>query len=993
MKTLSKLHPDRAVLQKFLLDTLPEPENKRVIGHLNSCNDCMQLLDELSDVDSHYLIDTLRAAASPIGNTVARIPQIPIRQGDFVIGRDGKNYVLLDEVARGGMGIVFRGYDRDLDREIAIKILNQSKIEPEDLIRFRREARLAGQLQHPGIVPIHDVGQLNDGRMYIAMKLVDGTTLHEMIRQCDGSSSKSQLVEVFSQVCQTVAFAHSKQIIHRDLKPQNIMVGKFGEAQVMDWGLAKRISTVESARLYRYVETAADCAAEAIDKAVPNPPQDVPRATVFGTIMGTPAYMSPEQASGEFVDKSADVFSLGAILLEILTGVAPDSSSRPCEEADQGSVIDWRRAIQRLQTSGEDPALIELAMDCLKFDALARPSDAGAVSNRLTDYLRRRAEQLEDLALAKARTEAQLLSEQKRRQQVTILSCIIVAILACSLITGGWYVTKRNELQKQTLLATQKRAAKIRAAIRTADQTYTLAFDQAEEQRINLWNRAMVEINQVGGLVDFEPNSDVTAEYLEARQRIEDRLVKAKRTADRKHRDTSMQSAVAAAIRRSYYPDNQLRFNRGPLVTQGIEQAFRQYGIEPLIDISLAAQSIANSNIRTDLLHGLRLWRRQMASQKTRFCNQEVFAWVVELLHQVDPDDFRAHLREIEKRKDTAQARVALKDPAALDSLLSAQEMIGCLKRLAMDDALLQFAEIAQRKYPQDFEISWRLASANRRGPRKDLDAALRYYQVCFSLQPDNPAVIIDMCNTLYESDDFEAAIEFSKLLRALDPNRAESHVFAAISLARLNRMDEALECCDQAIRVRPGNAIAHFNRSLILNELGRIDEALAAVESAVKLKPCEKHFFHRASFHQRGEQYDKAIDSLKAGIARLPNSRKLILKMGDLHVLNGDLETALRYFQKANESRPNQAGILQRLANALIDLQRFAEAEGVCECADCDQRQAWKTKCSLIEAVGRQGRLTEALELYQSMVKAYPDVQLPERVSQYYESSLKPIQ
>jgi len=156
-----------------------------------------------------------------------------------------QRYSLGDEIARGGMGIIYRATDTTLGREVAVKVL-QDKYGPESgvALRFADEARITSQLQHPSIPPVHDLGTLPDGRPFLAMKLIKGQTLEELLKdRPDPGTERGRFVAVFEQICQALAYAHSHQVIHRDLKPANVMVGNFGEVQVMDWGLAKVLAS------------------------------------------------------------------------------------------------------------------------------------------------------------------------------------------------------------------------------------------------------------------------------------------------------------------------------------------------------------------------------------------------------------------------------------------------------------------------------------------------------------------------------------------------------------------------------------------------------------------------------------------------------------------------------------------------------------------------------------------------------------------------------
>ena len=150
-------------------------------------------------------------------------------------------YELLDEIGHGGMGVVYRARDVALGRDVAVKLLSERY--PADSIaaqRFLNEARITGQLQHPGIPAVHQVGALSDGRPFLAMKLIKGSTLETLLKhRPDPPEDRGQLLAIFEAICQAVGYAHAHRVIHRDLKPANVMVGAFGEVQVMDWGLAK----------------------------------------------------------------------------------------------------------------------------------------------------------------------------------------------------------------------------------------------------------------------------------------------------------------------------------------------------------------------------------------------------------------------------------------------------------------------------------------------------------------------------------------------------------------------------------------------------------------------------------------------------------------------------------------------------------------------------------------------------------------------------------
>ena len=277
-------------------------------------------------------VDPMDALAASLGS----LPRVLLRDVDADPGPvvrptlpdpgHSSRLLLFGEIARGGMGAVFKGRDPDLGREIAVKVLlDTHRDNPELARRFVEEAQIGGQLQHPGIVPIYEMGAFDDHRPYFAMKLVKGRTLAAQLAERP-EHDRTRFLATFEAVCQTMAYAHARGVIHRDLKPSNIMVGSFGEAQVMDWGLAKVLpqggtADDETAGRTSEPETNIATARSLADS-------DLSRA---GSALGTPSYMAPEQARGESdrLDERCDVFALGSILSEVLTGHPDDF--RPLE--------------------------------------------------------------------------------------------------------------------------------------------------------------------------------------------------------------------------------------------------------------------------------------------------------------------------------------------------------------------------------------------------------------------------------------------------------------------------------------------------------------------------------------------------------------------------------------------------------------------------------------------------------------------------------------
>ncbi|MGE0545754.1 MAG: serine/threonine-protein kinase [Kofleriaceae bacterium] len=229
---------------------------------------------------------------------------------------DPERYEQVAEHARGGLGRVVRAVDRRLGRTVAVKELLRRTDSTET--RFMREALITARLEHPGIVPVHEAGRWPNGDPYYVMKLVEGRTLKELIAERTSLRERSTLLPHVIAVADAVGYAHSEGVIHRDLKPSNVIVGAFGETIVVDWGLArdrKRDS-------FHSIDTTTTT-----EFGLDSTPGNV--STVSGKVVGTPAYMSPEQARGEPVDERVDVYAIGAVLYELLAGAPAHSADTP----------------------------------------------------------------------------------------------------------------------------------------------------------------------------------------------------------------------------------------------------------------------------------------------------------------------------------------------------------------------------------------------------------------------------------------------------------------------------------------------------------------------------------------------------------------------------------------------------------------------------------------------------------------------------------------
>ena len=421
-----------------------------------------RLLEETpEDLESFLRAAFPKAADAPTGWCADASPNPAVDEpngrndsADTPAFTGGTRYELRGEIGRGGMGVVLKGRDTEIGRDVAVKVLRElHAADPEMVRRFLEEARITGRLQHPGIVPVYEFGLGRDARPFFAMKLVEGHTLATLLRQrVDPAQDRVRFLAIFEQVCQTIAYAHARGVIHRDLKPANVMVGLFGEVQVMDWGLAKELPRGKGAP-----GTDAGSVAEPSDDPVRF--ADSPESGA-GSVKGTPGYMSPEQARGEAcrLDERCDVFTLGAMLCEILTGAPAHVGGTPEEARRAAASSRLDEAIARLASSDADEDLIRIARNCLAADPEDRPCDAGEVACSIAAHrasLEERARAAE-IGAAEARAREEQAEDkakaERKARRFGVWLAVAVSLMVCtgSVFYLWWEMDRRTRAEEAT---------------------------------------------------------------------------------------------------------------------------------------------------------------------------------------------------------------------------------------------------------------------------------------------------------------------------------------------------------------------------------------------------------------------------------------------------------------------------------------------------------------------------------------------------------------
>jgi tetratricopeptide (TPR) repeat protein len=885
--------------------------------------------------------DQLAPQLAPVAGRPARAAPQP----DLPPGSRFAGYEVIRELGHGGRGIVYRVGDPELNRPLAVKVLRtELRDEPDAVRRFLEEAQVTGQLQHPSIVPVHAIGQLPDGRPYFSMKLVQGRTLAGLLAERPTPAHDlPRFLGIFQQVCQAVAFAHSRRVIHRDLKPANIMVGAFAEVQVMDWGLAKVLTT------------------EGADRG---PPQGEPGVLAPGTpdtirtvrteatglssadglVVGTFAYMSPEQAKGrvEQLDPRADVFGLGALLCEVLTGLPPYAGVPPWELHLMAAAGDLADAFARLDRCGADPELTTVARDCLSPEREHRPGDAGAVAERVAAYLAGVQERLRRAELEKA--AAQVRAEEA---QATIRAERRARWLTAGLATAGLVVV--------VVLAAGGLWAQRQRAVRQAE-----AARQAEALRL-----------EVGAALGQAARFRLAGHFEECRELLEQARQRAgtngpddlRKQVDQALADTGLVERLDHARQRALavVKGEKLDF-AGPGQEYAVALSGAGLGREEEDPEAVAAR-VRASAVRVEIVATLDDWAVTAGEGQ--------LTWLLAVARAADPDPERNRLRQPALWRD-AGALARLAEEARVEELSPqlATALARVLRRRGRDPVPL--LREAQAHYPHDFWLNFRLGVALHQA--KQWDEAIGYYLAALALRPRAAVVRTNLGVALYDRGKWDEAVRHYQQALRIDPKDWVVHNNLGSALYDRGKWEEAVGHFEQALRIDPKNAKVHSNLGNALKAKGRVKEAVGHYEEALRIDPkcAPAHNNLGATLYDRGK-WEEAVAHYEEALGIDPLYADAHYNLGNALHDRGKWEEAVRHYQQALRIDPQNARVHNNLGNALYAKGRVEEAVGHYEEAlRIDPKHA-NAHIGLGNALRARGKLGAAIEHYERAVRIDP--------------------
>jgi len=953
----------------------------------------------------------------------ATLSHVSSNKADVVAAEDakrtesdaGSRYHILRPHAKGGLGQVYVARDSELRREVALKEIQERHAQSgENRARFLLEAEVTGGLEHPGIVPVYGMGAYADGRPYYAMRFIRGESLKDAIAHFHKPSSAHEgagseetvsldsvpdekgregaflkqtrvgktgaafrmegerliafrkLLGRFLDVCQAVAYAHSRGILHRDLKPGNIMLGKFGETLVVDWGLAKRMEST------RTDVSPKDSAAPSVSSEAPLSPS-TGAETLAGTTVGTPAYMSPEQAAGklELLGPESDVYSLGATLYHLMTGRAP--FREPDVAACLRNVIRGEFPSPRM-VSPSIPLPLEAI--CLKSMA-SQGADRYASPKDLADDIEH---WLADEPVAAWREPWTVKTRRwmrRRRAWVTgVSAAVLVGVVT---VVGGlfWYQGEQNRraTEKAVLDAEARRKttdteesvrdalqqaetlqAKLRADLAVPGGVFALVDDPARwEGRIQI-PRAFLERSRA--LLSNTPDADPA--LVEHLKRLVFSVGK-----DETDREFALRLEAIRMDRANLSKDE--LDNVGAL--HQYEKAFAQAGLDVLEAPSdVLAERINGFTVREQIVAALEDWALLAYWQR----KPDVSRVILRSVRQAAPDPhWGDQVRQFELWKDSAALAKFLEKPRPHRLSPQQYSLIGSVLLLREMPLAESWLREAQAHYPSDFWLNHKMGVALQ---HKDLREAVGFLRAAIAIRPSaiGYVVIASLLERDGKLDEADAALrkaidfspdsvkfaliqgDFYRRMKdspkahlvarraiASEPRNPDGYRLLGDSLRDLKDPAGAIAAYRQCLKLGPGEPSAHYRLGLLLRDEKKSPEALEVFREAVKLFRRNGYVHYGLAMVLRDQKkYPEAAASYLAAARADPKLGEAFYYAGDLLLFVGDYAAALPALTKASEVFPEKhklrAKCLTRLAKckslALLDdrLSVYQKSRGV---------------------------------------------------------------
>ena len=841
-------------------------------------------------------------------------------------------YKLLQQIGEGGMGVVWMAEQtQPVQRKVALKVIKPGMDSRQVIARFEAERQALAMMDHVNIARVLDAGTTDSGLPYFVMELVHGVPITQY---CDDIHlTPRERLELFVPVCQAIQHAHQKGIIHRDIKPSNVMITLYDGKpvpKVIDFGVAKATEqTLTERTLF----------------------------TQYGTMVGTLEYMSPEQAemSALGVDTRSDIYSLGVLLYELLTGSTPLTHKR-MKEAAYAEVLrlikeeEPPKPSTRLSDSGEalasisaqrhmEPAKLTklvrgeldwIVMKTLDKDRNRRYETANALAAEVQNYLN------DETVLACPPSAGYRFRKFTRRNKAPLAFTGLVLLILLTVTGGiGWNV--RDRAARQTAV----------------EQEVKLAFKAAEEwQEQGKWAEALSAAKLAEGLL-AGGGSD------ELRERVHQL---------RKDLDMVLRLDDIRLLS-SEWKDDKFDFESAD---QAYAQAFADYGIDVarLPANEAAARIRGRPGVAIALAAALDDWAFSR-SRKDKAGSLALTA----VAQSADSDPWRRQVRETHKQNDDKALAALIASPELLRQPPTTLEFlartIGALGNVEREIELLR---PAQRQYPGDFWINLQLASALGRLAPLYRDEAVSFNRAALAARPQSIAAHNDLGFALSRQGKLDEAIDTYRRAIELDPKFTRARINLGEALQKQGKVDEAIDWCRKTINLDPKSAAGHIALSNALVDRKKLPEAIDAYHKAIELDPKYAHAYNGlGNALSKQKKLPEAIDAYHKAIELDPKDALAYNGLGNALSKQKKLPEAIDAYHKAIELDPKYAQAYNGLGNALCDQNKLPEAiDAYHKAIELDPKDALAYN-GLGNALCDQKKLPKAIDAYHKAIELDP--------------------
>ncbi|MDF1665122.1 MAG: tetratricopeptide repeat protein, partial [Planctomycetota bacterium] len=826
----------------------------------------------------------------------------------------------IEVIGKGGMGEVFKIRDQRLGRLAALKLMQPSASQnPKTRQRFLREAKITAQLDHPAIPPVYEAGQTTKGQLYLLMRLIRGQTLREFIATCDKEKTlkekRVELLQVLLRVAEAIAYAHKKDILHRDLKPENIMVGDFGEVLVMDWGLAKNLKLKEAdSELLSRKELSAEAISMLGEVGL----------TVAGSIVGTPGYMPPEQLEGARIDGRADVFALGLLLSECLTGqraLIGDSNVEILAKTASGAAT-----LPRELDSSVPRVLNWIVKEAVIPDYRYRTKSAQLFARQLNSYLSG-----EDVEGYSYSLYERAMTGIKKRPGLLVGTAALALMFAFSL--SLWLSLEREK----------ERSERVSLEGQLSLMNETEKREQAETKA----SQANKKADQAEAILAYFNEARALQSRGAPKQLIVDKVTAAL--------DKSLRSKQALMEAAKIFEEARFLDESKTLL---LEVSAR---FSPAYEALFALHRLDSKVNGGDEFRSTKYFLEIIEEAKKRSDENE-FILVVQAQQLVEENRLKEAL-EIYNKIERYTTKFAL-------AYFNRSVVYSKLKR---ED--LAFADLKRA-----IELNSRYADAiyNRGGHylrkkrwsdalndfNKVIEISPRYYRAHY-----NRGIVLVRRGLLVDAlSSFERTI-------ALNPNFFLGHYNRGFVLSELGRYDEALKSYNLAYQLNSQSGNLYDARGVAYYRMGRYEDGLRDLNKALSLNPkSARSYQNRAKLLQSQGVFRKALDDYDRCLELAPPTAAVLVEKGNVYAKLKQFAEALKSFGAALEINPrsfdahrNKGVVLEAQGRALEGLECYNKALAI----NPKDGQAYLYRAKYYSK-RRQYKL--ALKDYEQSIKFNPD-------------------